>query len=133
MIKESIEEDVGKGQTPLIRAAESGDEYVVLSLLAARANIEHKDRSGRTALACAAGAKDPACMNLLLAAGSNISQANLRGQTPLHEAIVNGQEQKLGGCASNTNLRATAEDQQILVLITMRLVSIAPLEKYVQS
>jgi len=93
MIKESIEEDVGKGQTPLIRAAESGDEYVVLSLLAARANIEHKDRSGRTALACAAGAKDPACMNLLLAAGSNISQANLRGQTPLHEAIVNGQEQ----------------------------------------
>jgi ankyrin repeat protein len=92
MIKESLEEDVGKGQTPLIRAAENGEEDAVYLLLVAGANLEQEDRSCQTALLCAAGAKHPASMNLLLAAGAKITKTNLRGQTSLHVAILSSQE-----------------------------------------
>lgn len=92
MIKESLEEDIGKGQTPLIRAAENGDDDTVHLLLVAGANLEQEDRACQTALLCAAAAKHPASMNLLLAAGAKITKTNLRGQTSLHVAILSGQE-----------------------------------------
>jgi ankyrin repeat protein len=93
LFKMDVEEDVGKGQTPLIRAADKSELGTVRQLLAAGAEINAADRLGRTALHYTAQGPSHMCMLLLLATGADISQVTLQGRTALHFAIM-GQNQQ---------------------------------------
>jgi ankyrin repeat protein len=76
--------------TPLIKAANSGNAKEVSRLLADGADVNAKNLRGNTPLHVAAdqGLKDVA--ELLIAKGADVNAKNLRGNTPLHDAANQG-------------------------------------------
>jgi ankyrin repeat protein len=90
--KMDLEEDVGGGKTPLLRAAEKGEISTVRQLIAAGADINHADKMGRSPLHYAASVDKILCTHLLLAAGAPIGILTSANRSALHLAILGNQE-----------------------------------------
>ena len=83
-----------KGQTPLMMAADKGDETMVRALLEAGANEDLQDYFGRTALHVAAAARSLEGVEALLAARPDVWKVTVdEGHTPLHTAVRCGHPQ----------------------------------------
>jgi ankyrin repeat protein len=78
------------GHTPLILASASGQEDVVIGLLAQRPPLEAKDGTGATGLMRAVIRGHSEIARLLLSAGANPNTANQQKTTPLMAAILKG-------------------------------------------
>ncbi|RYP69214.1 hypothetical protein DL769_005329 [Monosporascus sp. CRB-8-3] len=76
----------------LLRAAEVGNELLVLSLLDRGVAIEAKDEFGRTPLSLAAAVGREAVVGLLLGKGADPNLGDKYGRTPLSYAAKNGHE-----------------------------------------
>jgi ankyrin repeat protein len=93
---------IGKGATPLMRAARAGDIDVFRLLLDAGADINKKTAQGNTALLFAAGVSfrdkqtsglETGALEILkesLNRGQDLKQANAQGDTALHGAATRG-------------------------------------------
>jgi hypothetical protein len=75
-------------QTPLHRAAFSGDEETVLLLLSNGADVHARTQDGRTALHMAAAGHHSGVIAILLQWGAEIDAADQTGVTPLHLAVM---------------------------------------------
>ena len=81
----------GRGDTPLIWAAEHGREEVVALLLGQpNINLELRDQEGRTALLLAAEEGHQGVVEQLLAGGADAAVMDTEGRTPLWWALKNG-------------------------------------------
>ncbi|RYP86588.1 hypothetical protein DL770_004887 [Monosporascus sp. CRB-9-2] len=97
MIKYDINTEDSRRRTPLLYAAESGQEAMVRLLIAKGANVNTKDASDRTPLAWAAIFGHKTVVQLLLATeGIDVNAKDLKGDTPLHHAADNGHETVVG-------------------------------------
>lgn len=76
--------------TPLILASRRGETAIVDELIAAGANINHRNMDGTNALWAAIVADSPEIAERLLAAGVDIDNQNDNGATALMYAASNG-------------------------------------------
>ncbi|HEV2393161.1 MAG TPA: ankyrin repeat domain-containing protein [Verrucomicrobiae bacterium] len=97
MIKDSPDlinaKDFGTGQTPLHKAAQTGQLTVATFLLDNGADVEAKEPprfGGRTPLHLAASAGHKAVVDLLLSRHANVNATDSGGTTPLHLAAGKG-------------------------------------------
>jgi ankyrin repeat protein len=74
------------GQTPLMLAILLQD-FDFIEILAAKTNLELKDKNGRTALHYAVDMNATTIMQTLLAAGADVNSQDRRGETPLMLAL----------------------------------------------
>ena len=79
-----------KHQTPLMLAADAGDELLVRAFLAAGADVNAQDYQARTALHAAATGCKPACMAALLEGNPDTRKTAETHQTALHTAVRMG-------------------------------------------
>lgn len=77
-----------KGQTPLMLAADRGDDELV-GLLVPLSNVDAQDHLGRTALHAAAAGRSPDCVRLVLDVQPNVADKVSSGErnTVLHTAV----------------------------------------------
>jgi len=76
-----------KGQTPLMIAADSGDEELT-GLLAAISDVDAQDHIGRTALHAAVAGGSGGCIRIVLDLNPNVDRVTRdEGQTVLHTAV----------------------------------------------
>jgi ankyrin repeat protein len=80
----------GANDSPVARAAKSGDLAAVRKLIAAKADVNLADGDGSTALLWAAYESDLEMTKALLTAGAKPNTANHYGVTPLLQASRNG-------------------------------------------
>jgi ankyrin repeat protein len=80
------------GQTPLIWAAQDGQEDALRLLLQNKADVKIQDRYGFTALHAAALKGHEAIAQVLLENGADPEQKDHDGWTPLHAAALNQHE-----------------------------------------
>lgn len=78
------------GWTALHWAAADGDEELIHTLLAHRANVNVGDSLGKTPLHVAAGEGQLKAVQALVAARANLNAADANGLTPLHHAVRRG-------------------------------------------
>ena len=78
--------------SPLLRAAITGQEAVVLLLLELGADISAKNMVGFTPLAAAASNNEETIVQLLLQHGADVSVKTILGFTPLADAAMRGHE-----------------------------------------
>lgn len=81
-----------KYQTPLMLAAEAGDDDLLHCMLRKGANSDCQDYKKRTALHAAIRSGSQACVKLLLDHPCRADLAMYEGQTPLHTAVIFGRE-----------------------------------------
>jgi len=81
---------VASGWTPLMYAAQNGNEPIVSRLLAAKADVNHTTEDGWPALILAAENGHEAIVSRLLAAGAEINHSAHNGCTALMLAAKNG-------------------------------------------
>lgn len=83
------------GQTPLLRAADTGHTKCVRMLIGKGANVKHADNEGRTALSLAAIEGHKVVAKFLLKNNADVNAQDKKGNTPLafaaeknHDAVV---------------------------------------------
>ena len=86
----------GRGDAPLVAAAERRDARAVEALLAAGGAADARAADGTTALHWAAHHDDSALVRLLLRAGADANAVNRYGATPLLLACTNGSAPVVG-------------------------------------
>ena len=86
----------GRGDAPLVAAAERRDAQAVEALLAAGGAADARAADGTTALHWAAHHDDPVLVRLLLRAGADANAVNRYGATPLLLACTNGSAPVVG-------------------------------------
>lgn len=108
----SVDFDDDYGWTPLLRAADLGDEIMVRLLLDHGANIEARNPSAATALSCAAENQHLAVMDILLCRGADPNAEDDFGWRPLHRTHAhrggdNGPALRLLNAGVDINARCT--------------------------
>lgn len=78
------------GGSPLMQAAQGGHLSVVQALIAAKADVNVRNRNGGTPLVPAMISGNPEVVRVLLAAGAKIDAANKFGDQPLHHGARRG-------------------------------------------
>ncbi|SEA10341.1 ankyrin repeat domain-containing protein [Alkalimonas amylolytica] len=81
-----------KGQTPLMLAAQAGDDELVKIMLEAGANPDLQDIKGMTALHSATKSNSVDCVNYLLELPCRLDLVAVDGRTPLHTATWMGNQ-----------------------------------------
>jgi len=79
-------------ETPLHKAAATGDKELVARLLAESAEVNAKDTRGSTPLHLAASRGRKEVAELLLARSADVNATDLYGWTPLHSAAEHGHD-----------------------------------------
>ena len=79
-----------KGQTPLMFAADRGDEDLLRVLLDYGAELDCQDYLGRSALHAAVTGRSVPCLDALLERGADMHKVTVDGQTALHTAVRMG-------------------------------------------
>ncbi|KAK6519154.1 hypothetical protein TWF281_003843 [Arthrobotrys megalospora] len=120
------------GRTPLLMAAEAGQEAVVKILMEKGASLESQNGRGQTPLSIAAEAGREAVVKILMDKGANLETKEERGQTPLslaaeggHESVVRMLVEKGASLATGDKwgqsplLLATARGHEAVVKVLM--------------
>ncbi|HSB10727.1 MAG TPA: ankyrin repeat domain-containing protein [Blastocatellia bacterium] len=89
--KAALEARDTDGNTPLLRAVNSGDNFEVRRLVDAGADINAATNSGVTPLMNAGGMGNKEAVELLIAKGANVNHRTPGNYTPLMQAALTGQ------------------------------------------
>lgn len=84
----ALEKPGNDGVTPLVRAAEGGENVIITNLIAAGADPDRPDSSGRTALMAAAQKGQPGTAAALIGLHASVTATDDKGDTALHYAAT---------------------------------------------
>lgn len=107
---DSDNSDADRGWTPLLRAANAGDEAIVRRLLDGNADIEARNPTKATPLICAAGMRHEAVVDLLLLRGANVEAEDEFGWKPLHRTLTTRGGEKVAQLLLNHNANINCVD-----------------------